>query len=402
MDSVTALFVPILRASWYAFALAACVALGLPTTTWRAETPENVLVDMAARMLEILSIVAIEAYRGMFLRHARGDWLTFLARETYETTRLEATFAACIGQLVNTSGNTYNIPSGDTLAVQKTGVDDFVYAIDGPLTIAPGTLAGLVIRCTRAGSGGNAAVGQINLIVGQSLPNVTVSNTSEATARDRELDTDLRSRALLATGPTSPAGPAAAYKYIARGGDLGGAVDAAVAAVGITRVSNVVDVATGSVTVYYGTPTAGISGTDTTGSLGLINNKVRLLAVSLGVDYIGLSGTPVTLDVVWEAYIRADSNISSDDLAAQINSEISDFLMQVDIGGYFEPTDPPGTLGSVSLNKVRGFVTDVTFGGIKPVTGGAVVVNGSSLVDFDLEAYEFPVPGSISGVVWRL
>lgn len=391
MDSITSLFAPVLRASWYTFCLTACVTLGLPTDTWREQTPENVFIDMLARMLEILSIASIEAYRGMFLRYARGDWLTILTRETYETPRLLATFATGTGEITNTGASTWPIPAGDVLTVGRAGIQ-VAYVIDGPLTIAPGTLSGLTIRCLTAGTVGVCGVGEINEIVGQTLPDVSVINTSAMTARDIELDADLSDRARKTTGPLSPGGAASAYEYIARGGDINGTVDEEIAVIGITRVKAISDVSSGTVTCYYATASGEVASPD----VDAVNAKLLERVVPLGVDFEGYSGTAIVVDVDYAVRVLASENIVEQELRDAIEAAILAFFPTVPINGYPYVPDVPNT-GELTANKMVPIVGGVVIGGRTPVNYAAATLN--SLPSIDFNTGDFPIPGTITGTV---
>lgn len=392
MDSITSLFAPILRASWYTFCLTACVTLGLPTDTWREETPENVFIDMIARMLEMLSVAAIEAYRGMFLRYARGDWLTLLARETYETPRLLATFATGTGEITNSGLATWPIPAGDVLAVGRTGVQ-IAYVIDGPLSIAPGTLSGLTIRCLTAGSEGACGVGEIDEIVGQTLPDVSVTNTSALTARDIELDADLSDRARKTTGPLSPAGAASAYEYIARGGDINGTIDKEIATIGVIQCKTIADLSTGKVTAYYKTASGEVASPD----VDTINAKLLAKVVPLGVDFEGFTGTAVVVDVDAVVRVLKSENIIEDDLIEAVEAALIDFFPTVPINGYPYVPDVPNT-GELTTNKIVPVIGSVQIGGRTPINyASASLTPGGASVGF--ATGEFPVPGVITVTV---
>lgn len=391
MDNITALFAPVLRASWYTFCLTACIALGLPTDSWRVQTPENVFIDMLARTLEKLQIACIEAYRGMFLRYARGDWLSILAMETYETQRLMATFATGQGTLTNDGTATWPIPAGDVLAVGRSGIQ-VTYVIDGPLSIAPGTLTGLTIRCLTAGSAGSCAIGEINEVIGQTLPDVSVTNTTALTARDVELDADLSDRARKTTGPLSPNGPAAAYEYIARGGDINGTIDPIIAAIGVTKVKTVVDLSTGHVQAYFRTASGEVAAPD----VDLINAKLLEMVVPLGTSYDGASASALGVNVDYNVRVLASENITEDDIREAIDLALAEFFPTVPTGGFPHVPNIPGQ-GELTLNKVIPVIGCAKVGDREPINyTGATLNGGASVGAFDSEFY---VLGTVTGTV---
>lgn len=374
-------------------------SLGLPTSSWTDETPELIIYSGNARQLERLSIAGIEFYRCGFLSTGRGGGLTLTAREFFETERLTATFASCLGSLNNLSVNTYSIPSGDTLVVKKTG-EEVTYAIDGPLSIPPGATNNLVTRCEVAGSVGSAGVGDIVEIVGQSLPDVSYVNTSVAIGRDIEKDADLKDRSRLSTGPLSPAGPDAAYGYIASGGTIPGAPEydaqaAAIAAIGVVpaRTQVIGDVNTGGVTAYYATYSGGISGPQ----LALINAAVQERVAGPGEDYTGLSGVPVGIDFDYTVYVQSKYNVSADDVKTVIAAQIAEYIPAVPMGAYPLITPVVGVAGSITVSDTRALISRVIIGGVD------VVHNATSSVNLGGEVYfavgEFPVLGTITGSV---
>ncbi len=374
-------------------------SLGLDVTSWTDESPPLIIFSGNARALERLSIAGIEFYRAGFLSTGRGAGLTLTAREFFETERLDATFATCLGSLNNVSPNTYTIPAGDTLVVKKTGME-VTYAIDGPLTISPGSTNNLVTRCEVAGSIGSADVGEIAEIIGASLPDVSYINTSVAVGRDVEADADLKERARLAVGPLSPAGPKNAYAYIASGGKIPGAPEydaqaEAIALIGVTpsRTQVVGDPNTGAITAYYGTPSGGISNPD----VALINAAILERVSGPGDDYTGLTAVALTINVDYVAYARASLNLPADAIMAVIDQQIVDYIPLVPIGGYPEITPTPGITGSITVSDTRALITRVIIGGADVVHNATHSLN--TLGEIQFAEGQFPVLGVITGSV---
>lgn len=392
-DPITAYFQPTPEAQWLELEFIAADQLGLPTTNWGTFSPERNILTINARMLEVLNVACIERYRGMFLSYAEGDPLTILAEETYQTPRLPATFATCIGEFFNSTITVYNIPAGDYITLKKSTTDDIRYRVDGPIAIAPGLTAGLTVRAVTAGSVGSAIVGEIDEIEGNALAGVTFTNTSIATARDEESDDDLRSRARLAATALSIAGPAGAYEYFAKGGERNGEIDEGVAAIGVTRVSVVGDTATGSVKAYYATASGPVSGPD----LATINAKILLRVVPVGIDYQGFSATAVAVDVDYKAYVREDLGIDETALKAAIAADLATFMQAAPIGGYPEAIATPGKTGSIDLKRVLGVIGDVELDEEEPVHNVVATVNLGGAVLFNQN--EVPVLGAVTANV---
>lgn len=396
-DSIIVLFQPTLEAAWLDLQYISADQLGLPTTDWSDYAPERNLLVLNSRMLESLGVAAIERWRGMFLGYAQGDALTILAEETYRSPRLDASYATCEGQFVNGTATTYTVDAGDYVTVKTSERDDVRYRIEGPLSIPPGTTGGFIATATTAGSIGNALAGEIDEIEGNAFPGVTFENTSAAEGRDVESDPDLATRARLAVTSLSIAGPIDAYEYFARGGERDGEVDEDIATIGVTRVRTYTNLADGKVSAYFGTPTGGVSGTATTGNLGLINAKILLRVVPTGTDYEGASATPVTIDLEYTAYVPDNLGIDPDELEAAIEARFVEYVSTLPVGGPPEITPTPGYTGSITTSKTRGIITEADINGIKPVSDATHSINLSTeqLIALD----EVPVPGTVTATI---
>lgn len=396
-DSIVVLFQPTLEAAWLDLQYISADQLGLPTTDWSDYAPERNLLVLNSRMLESLGVAAIERWRGMFLGYAQGDALTILAEETYRSPRLAASYASCEGEFVNTTLTTYTVDAGDYVTVKSSERDDVRYRVEGPLSIPPGTTGGFTATATTAGSIGNALAGEIDEIEGNAFPGVTFANTSAAEGRDGESDPDLASRARLAITALSIAGPIDAYEYFARGGERNGEVDEDIATIGVTRVRTYTALSDGKVSAFFATPTGGVSGTATTGNLGLINAKILLRVVPTGTDYEGDSATPVIIDLDYVAYVPDNLGIDPDELKAAIEARFVEYISTLPVGGPPEITPTPGYTGSITTSKTRGIITEADINGVKPVSDAVHSINLATeqLIAFD----EAPVPGTITGTV---
>lgn len=373
-DPVSAYFQPTLEAAWLDLQLISADQLGLPTTDWTALSPERNILILNARMLEVLNVACIERYRGMFLGYSTGEPLTIIARETYNTPRLGATFATCEGEFSNSTLITYTIPAGDYVTVKKSTTDDIRYFADGPLSIGPGTTT-VTIRAAAPGSAGSAIVGEIDEVEGNVLGGVSFANTSAATGRDDEADADLVPRARLAVTALSITGPDGAYEYFAKGGERNGEIDAAIAAIGVNRVKVVSSPATGAVTIYYATPTGGVSGPN----VALLNAKMWLRVVPIGVPFQGFSATAAITTVDYTAYLAENAGVDEDELEAMILSRFQAYFLTAQIGGFPQITPTPGYTGAVTISKTRGLITDAKVNGEKPVLDASHTLGGVTM-----------------------
>jgi uncharacterized phage protein gp47/JayE len=363
----------ILRAEWYNLGLTAFDTLqpGI-STSWRPHTPENVILDWNARMLELLSVLAIEAIRGVYLNYAAGDWLTLRCSDAYETERIGSTFATCLVVLTGSSGTPYTIADGDRFTVRRSG-SDVTYAVPGPLTIPGfGGTAAIVVTCDVPGSDGSAAVGEIDTIV-DGLIGVTVTNTTAAIGIDLERDEALRRRARLATGPTSPGGPGAAYEYIATSMKLADGTPSPV-----TKVLLDTDETTRKVTAYYATASGPIGSP----ALSEINIAIQELVVPAGVPYEGLSASAVPVDIEYEVHVLASLNIAEQTIIDAIEEALTDFFVDdVPIRGFPLVPDVPGQ-GILHFSKIVGVLCSIAIGARNPVNYATATINGGSTIIF--------------------
>lgn len=366
MADITDLLLPISVDVWRTFELNTAVTLGLPTTAWRPQTPERVLIEIDCRSLNLLGVVVTEAIRGGFLTYARGAWLALYAADTFETTRKTATFASCLVTFTNTD-TPYTIPAGDRLIVKKTGTD-ITYRVDGPFTIptgAPGVIAGLTAVCETAGAAGTAIAGEITELQ-DALIGVSVTNTTTAVGIDEESDEDLRARARLATGPLSPAGPEAAYEYVATT-----MLRADGQPVDVTKVKVTEDEDDGSVTVYYASA-SGASvdvGLNMNPQPGDVIYETRRLVVPQGVKYLGFPAVERIVDLTYLAAARGsvlrEMGLTVDQVKVKVEQYLAAFFASrhLPIEGYPLITPAP---------PARGIITAQDFGDL---IGEAVRLN---------------------------
>lgn len=389
-DEISLLFQPILRQPWLDLELTGAGTLGLPTTDWTEKSPELVILDLNARQLETLSVASLEMYRGVWLGYAVGEQLTILMKETYFSPRLAATFATCVGAFLNETVNTYTIPAGEYLTVTKSTSADVQYLVDGPLSIPPGLTEDVPVRAVTAGSIGSALAGDIDKIFGDVLPGVSFENTSVATGRDVERDVEGRARARLAVTALAVTGPEDAFRYFAQGGERNGEIDATIAAIGVTRVALVPNLATGAMTVYYATASGPVSPSD----VELLNAKLLLRCAGPNMDFDGFTATPVPVDLDYRVYVKASLNVDWVALQAQIIADVTEYFNTLPIGGEPLITPNPPYVGSVTVSKTRGFLTKVLLNGIYPVS------NATNTLNLDAEVFlnedEFPTLGVVT------
>ncbi len=188
---------------------------GLAVTDWTEGGTERTLVEVDAKALAELEIVAADIAAGGLLDYAEGAWLTLLAANKFSITRDPSTFAE--HEIVlsdDASTGPHTIEAGKLWVATASGlrivsITRGTLALDGTLTIQ--------VRAEEAGAAYDVAPAAIVVLV-TSLPGVTVSNPAigmtgssilEAGA-DEESDEDLRARcrdqwAELGSGSTAGA-----------------------------------------------------------------------------------------------------------------------------------------------------------------------------------------------------
>jgi phage-related baseplate assembly protein len=366
MADLDELLLPATRAVWDDFQMTVAIDIGLPTTSWRPETPERVVIDANARSLEILSVpTAYEAIRGGFLGYARGAWLTLHAAENFDTDRNLATAAAAPGVFNNTSNVPYSIPTGDSITVKKSGTD-VTYRVPGPFTIPANGIvdAGIVATAETVGPEGNAGIGAINEVV-DALPGVTFTNTAAAVGSPEESDEALAARAQLAASATSPAGPSDAYRYVATTPNEEFYPDPADRAlVDVTRVAVIEDENTGDVRAYYANSAGGVSNA----TRDVVNDALLEWVVPIGVDFTGFAADNLNYTITYTAYISAQDNLTEAEVLDAVEAALSAFFPTIPIQGYPVPgVNPPGIFGIMPLDIVRKVILNTTINGIQPI-----------------------------------
>lgn len=190
-------------------------AAGLAVTDWTEGGTERTLVEVDAKALAELELVAADIAAGGLLDYATGAWLTLLADNKFSITREPATFAehqVVLTDAANTGPHT--VTAGTLWVATATGLR-FVSITGGTLTLG-GTLT-IQVRAEESGAAYDVAPAAIAVLV-TALPGVTVSNPAigmtgsslTSPGADEESDVALRARcrdrwAELGSGSTAGA-----------------------------------------------------------------------------------------------------------------------------------------------------------------------------------------------------
>lgn len=328
-------------------------ARGTSTTAWEPGAVARTIIAGVSIVLAAMSgLIALIAKSG-FLSLSEGDWLTVVARETYSTTRIEATFATGTVTIDNASGNVYSIAAGDMILLNTT--TGATYRNTATVNIGSAeTGVSAAIQADQVGSAGTASAGQIDDLVTAYL-GLSVTNDAAIIGTDEESDPALVERAQEQVGSLSPNGPADAYSYFAKG-----AVRASDgSSIGVTRVRVTPDGA-GDVDVLVATAVGAVTGTysDPDTDLGAVHLAMELNAVPLGVTLNTASATATTVNVTAEMWI--DERLADDDdaIEARVLARLTTLLATTPIGGVVIP--PAG--GMLYLQAIEAAISAAVTG----------------------------------------
>jgi hypothetical protein len=360
------------KASLYALA----ATFGLNTTAWQRLSPLRTIFTVVAYLFSGLTKLQAAINRSAFLDTAEGDWLTLVAWFMYGVTRIAATFASGTILISNAGGGLYTYSPGD-LVVRNT-VTNKTYTNTALVTINPlASNVSVAIRAIEAGAASTATPGQIAAFVAAS-PQLSISQTAAIVGVDAELDADLRQRCRDKLGSLSPAGPAAAYSFIAKTPALNGGVT-------VTRVLVRPALGDGTIRVVVAGPSGAISGT--TGNpatdLGKLFIALNALAVPAGYTLLlsSAANKAVTLDNT--TYVASSSGLLNADVSTAVATALTGYVATLPIGGI-----DLGAGGVVPYRAVEGVIKGASTGIIE---GKLVTETDTALAATEVAVLNLPV-----------
>jgi len=344
MATLASLLTKETRAQIYARALTLAASLGLTTTSWAAGDSTRSLYHLVSQILSSLEAQVAGFIGSGFLEYATGDWLTILAAQLFNVTRTEATYATSKITLTNGGGGLYSFDAGDVIV--KASASGATYTCTSGGTLSPGPATTLIMEVTAdlAGSGSNAAIGDIDTMV-TGMPGVTVSNYTAAVASDAESDADLRTRCRAKLGMLSPNGPRDAYDFVARTEAYSGTTE-------VTRTRTIGDATTGDVTVYC----AGSSGAITAPALALVQTALEKYAAPLCITPTAVNCTTTAIDVTYTLWVYASVGEDEATIEAAVYDALVAMLAARPIGGDIIA---PATTGAVYQSLIASTIRDV-------------------------------------------
>jgi hypothetical protein len=343
--------------------------LGFPITAWQSDDAGRELLFIFADQVSTYSDLSSISAGGGLLDYANGAWLTLLAFQLYDVSRIDATFGTCTVRLTNAGAVQYVIAPGEARFSLETGTHaGATYTNTTGGTLNPGSTLDLVIQADESGTDSNAPVGTITGMV-TPLLDVTVVNTTPLVATDTETDPALRIRCRESLAKASPNGPADAYSYYAKS-----TVRSDGSNVGITRVSTVDG--DGSVVVYLANSAGEVDEDD----VDLVDASIQANVVPTGITASVASATGLDVDVQATVYLGQGTTLSSLQAQQAILAQLTSYFEQVPIGGYIISG---GGGGKVFLEALVGQIFQAAPGQILQVVitvpGGDVSVNSNEV-----------------------
>jgi hypothetical protein len=332
---LSVLIVPITREEYFATGLTTISALGVDTETWESGDPTRSTLYAHCVQLESADAFDVGAIKGGFLDTAEGNWLSLHAAKNYATPRREATYATCTVRFTNSSGETHEIELGDIVSVEATGKEYRVTDLPFGGTLAAPNASTLDVEVTalEAGSDSNAGVGDIDKIVSPARANVTVTNTTAATATNEESDPSLRDRARGRLDILSPNGAHGAYDYIVRTPEFNGGAS-------VTRSRTVGNSFTGEVTVYVAGDSGAVSGGDVT----LCQTAVETWCEPICIQATVTNTSNLVQAVTYELWVYDSINLTSAEVEDLVDEALAAGILARDLGGDIIPPAVTGKL----------------------------------------------------------
>jgi uncharacterized phage protein gp47/JayE len=303
-------------------------ASGLPITAWQEGGVYRTLIAVLATVIAgFLGLVA-KANRSNFLDLCEGDTLTHRAKQNYDVTRFEATYAQTDVTVDNATGGSYTFDPGDF--VLEDSVSGALWANLQTFTIhALQKGVAVSMQALESGSGSNALPGRLTVMVSP-IEGLTMTNNLATYGLDEESDSALRQRCRDSLGRLSPLGAEAAYTYFAKSARR----QTDDSPVGVKRVW--VSPSGVPVRVYVAADTGEITGDaeDPETDLGAVAYDVTQYACPNPITCTVASATKVPRDVEVDVYFDKASGLTNDTVNSIVVMAMRDFIKAVPIGGH--------------------------------------------------------------------
>lgn len=194
--------------------IALAAATGLDVESFESGDPTRALYSAVANRWADWEKNVPEIVRGHYLGLARGVWLRLKLEQDYNITYRTATYAECVGDLVNSTTEDFGTIDAEALLFTNSTTGAEYRNVD-PITLGPSaTASGITVRAVEPGTDSNALAGDIDTISDPQVAGLSFANTTAALASDDEAEEDARARGQAKLGALSPNGPRDVYQYV--------------------------------------------------------------------------------------------------------------------------------------------------------------------------------------------
>lgn len=337
------------KAQLYSAGLQIATGLGLPVTSWQTGDPTRSLYYVLSEAIEANDNIVAQYVAAGFLEYApaaadgsAGFWLKLVAKQVFNVTVPDPTYASADCPLTNAGGGVYDFEAGDITAKCTATGKTYTNTTGGHLGAL--SVLTLTFEANEAGSGSSAGIGEIDDLVTTFL-GVTISNPTAAVGVDSPSAASVVTLCRNKVGSLSPNGPSAAYVYVALASDLTGTTN-------VARARDFSDSDTGDVTLYI----ASASGAATSGDRTKVEAAIATWATPLCITPTVALATEVTVAITYTLYVYRSVNKTSDEVEAAVLAALDAMFAARPIGGDIVS---PATTGKLYRSLVESTIKGV-------------------------------------------
>lgn len=352
-------------------------SLGLDIENWSEGGFTRLMVALFGELVKPNGdVVKIQAASHV-LEKAEGDWLALLAKNVFNVTKIEATYASAPDSitLTNTGGLLFAIDAGDLVVAHEDTKKTYRNTSGG--TLNPLGELTLDLIAEETGSDSNAAIDKITELVTNFL-GVTCTNPVALVGLDEEEDEALRERCRDAIAALSIGGVKKAYEFYAKSATREDGTS-----IGITRVKVGTPPGDGTVNVYI----ASSSGAIDPGDVDIVQALFDENVTPYGFNATAVSASNLSVSAPCTIWIPASLGMSEGDAQAAVDDALAAYTVAVAIGGVIIS---PAT-GKVYWRALLGIVEQSISGMLKAELDDET--------DLDVAVSEVPVWGGVTGEV---
>lgn len=322
-------------------------AQGLQTTTWQPGSVVRTILTVVAQKFSDFSQTIVAPIRGGF-----GDllsdirWARVWAKGTYNVDAVLATAATGYITITNSTSTAYNHGPGEIIVAHSSTGKTYRNTVSVPVT-ALSTIPNVPVAADEVGTPSNAAAGTVTVLVGPSMPGVTVTNPAAILGSDDETVEALVARARGSLAAISALGPKDAFNYVAKS-PIYAAVGTA-----ITRAVTFNDPTNGNVNVYI----ANAGGAPSSADVAIVQTALDTWAEPWCVTSTAIAATPVTIPVAYEIWVK--TTLTQTQITTAIATALSVYFSNVPIGG----TLTSSSTGSIYVNELIVTIGSTTLDG---------------------------------------